>query len=62
MKQKENQDLENRLVVVKGEGVGRGEKRNFEVSRWKLEFIEKINNKALLYSTGNHLQYPLINH
>ena len=44
MKQKENQDLENRLVVVKGEGVGRGEKRNFEVSRWKLEFREKINN------------------
>ena len=50
------------MVVAKEEGVGRGEKRNFEVSRWKLEYREKINNKALLYSTGNHIQCPLINH
>ena len=28
----------------------------FGISRWKL-----INNKVLLYSTGNHIQYPVIN-
>ena len=24
--------------------------------------IYKINNKVLLYSTGNYIQYPLVNH
>ena len=24
--------------------------------------IYKINNKVLLYSTGNYIQYPIINH
>ena len=24
--------------------------------------IERINNKVLLYSTGNYIQYPVINH
>ena len=34
----------------------------FGVSRCKLVYIEQINNKALLYSTGNYIQYPVINH
>ena len=25
-------------------------------------YIEWINNKVLLYSTGNYIQYPVINH
>ena len=25
-------------------------------------YIEKINNKVLLYSTGNYIQHPMINH
>ena len=25
-------------------------------------YMERINNKALLYSTGNYIQYPMINH
>ena len=25
-------------------------------------YIEWINNKVLLYSTGNNIQYPVINH
>ena len=25
-------------------------------------YIEWINNKTLLYSTGNNSQYPIINH
>ena len=34
----------------------------FGVSRCKLLDIEWINNKVLLYSTGNYIQYPLIKH
>ena len=32
------------------------------VSRCKLLYIEWINNKILLYSTDNYIQYPMINH
>ena len=32
------------------------------VSRRKLLYIEWINSKVLLYSTGNYIQYPVINH
>ena len=32
------------------------------ISRCKLLYIGWINNKFLLYSTGNHVQYPVINH
>ena len=31
-------------------------------SRCKLLYIKWINNKVLLYSTGNYIQYPVINH
>ena len=34
----------------------------FGVSRCKLLYIGWINNKVLLYSTGNYSQYPVINH
>ena len=34
----------------------------FGVSRCKLLYIEWINNKVLLYSTGNYIQYPVIKH
>ena len=36
--------------------------REFRVSRCKLLHIGWINNKVLLYSTGNCIQYPVINH
>ena len=32
------------------------------VSRCKLLYIEWMNNKVLLYSTGNYAQYLVINH
>ena len=32
------------------------------VSRCKLLHIEWINNKVLLYSAENYIQYPMINH
>ena len=36
----------------------------FGVSRYKLVliYIEWINNMVLIYSTGNYIQYPMINH
>ena len=33
----------------------------FGINRCKLLYIEWINN-VLLYSTGNYIQYPVINH
>ena len=42
--------------------LGGGMDWEFGVSRCKLLHIEWINNKALLYSTGNYIQYLEINH
>ena len=47
------------LIYIKG--VGR-EDWEFGISRGKLLYIGWINNKVLLYSTGNYSQYPVINH
>ena len=41
---------------------GRGMNWEFGVGRYKLSYLEWINNKALKYSTGNYTQYPMINH
>ena len=55
-------DTENGLVVAKGE-VGRGGiDWEFGIGRYKLLYTKWINNKTLLYSTGNYIQYPVINH
>ena len=48
-------------MVAKGEGGGGGMEWEVGVSRCKLSYIEWIN-KVLLYSTGNYIQYPVINH
>ena len=58
----DNADTENRLVVAKGKGSGGGMDWEFGVGRCKLLCIGWINNKVLLYSTGNYIQYPVINH
>ena len=34
----------------------------FEISRGKLLYIGEINSKVLLCSTGNYIQYLVINH
>ena len=34
----------------------------FGISKRKLLYREQINNKVLLYSTVNYIQYPVINH
>ena len=50
------------LWLPRGRGGGVGMEWEFGVSRCKLSYIEWINNKVLLYSTGNYIQYPVINH
>ena len=51
---------ENRLVVVKEEQGGGGKDWECGISRCKLLYIGWINNKVLLYSTGDYIQYPVI--
>ena len=53
-------DIENRFVAAKGEvGLGRD---GIGISRCKLLYREWKNDKVLLYSRKNYVQYPLINH
>ena len=49
-------------MVAKGRQGGGGMEWEFGVSRYKLLYIEWINNKVLLYSIGNYIQCPVINH
>ena len=48
--------------LPRGRGKGRGMDWEFGVGRCKLLHLEWINNKVLLYSTGNYVQSPEINH
>ena len=47
-------------MVAKGEVGGGGMDWESGISRRKLAYKEWINNKVLLYSTGNYIQYPVI--
>ena len=49
-------------MVAKGEGEGSGMDREFVVDRCKLLHLEWINNKVLLYITGNYIQSPGTDH
>ena len=55
-------DVENRLVVAKGERGGSGIDWEFGVNIHNLLHLEWINNKVLLYSTGKYIQSPGIDH
>ena len=55
-------DIENRLGVAKGEQGGRGVDWEFGNSRCKLLSVGWMTNKVPLYSTGNYIQCPVINH
>ena len=47
MKQTEIMDIENTPVVAKGEGFGGGMEWEAGVSRYKLLYLQWINNKVL---------------
>ena len=48
-------------MVASREGNGGGKDWEFRLSRCKLLYIAGINSKVQLYSTGNYIQYPVIN-
>ena len=63
MKQKQTHRDREQACGCQGAG-GQGERNNWEfgINRCKLLYIGWINNRVLLYSTGNYIQYPVVNH
>ena len=61
-KQKQTHRHREQTCGFQRRGGGGGMDWEFEISRCKLLYIEWINNMVLLYSTGNYIQYPVINH
>ena len=50
-------DIENRLVVAKGEGEESSMDWGFEVGKCKLLHLGWINNEILLYGTRNYIHF-----
>ena len=50
------------MWLPRGRGVEEGMNWDTEVSRCKLIYVGWINNKVLWHSTGNYIQYFMINH
>ena len=62
---KQKQDHRHRKQtqwLPRGEGDEEGMEWEAGVSRCKLLYIERINNKVLLQSTEDYILYPMINH
>ena len=49
-------------MVAEREVGGREIDWDFRIRRYKLLYIGWINNKAVLYSMGDYIQYPVIKH
>ena len=49
-------------MVAKGKGGAGGMDWDFRVGRCKLLYIGWMDNQVSLYSTGNYIQYPVMNH
>ena len=63
MKQKQTHRHREQTCGCHRGGLGRGGMHwEFGISTFNLLHIEWINNKVLLYSTGNYVQYPVISH
>ena len=48
-------------MIIKGER-GEGINLKFGINMYTLLYVKQINNKDLLYSTGNYIQYLVINY
>ena len=57
-----NTDMEKKSMVTKWEKRGEGINYEFGIRRYTLLYIKQINDKDLLYSTGNYIQYSGINY
>ena len=53
-------DIENKLVVTKGERCEGEINQESGINRYILLYIKYINNKDLLYSTGNYFNILII--
>ena len=51
---------ENKLMVIKGKRGG-GINWEFGININTLIYVKQINNKDLLYNTGNYIQHPITN-
>ena len=60
--ERDSQTQKTNLWLPKGKRDRRGINQEFGVNRYTPLYIKQINNKDLLYSTGNDIQYPVINH
>ena len=60
--ERDSQTQRTDLQLPKGSGGGRGMDWEFGAGRCKLLHLGWINNKVLLYSTGNYIQSLGINH
>ena len=60
-KQKQTHRHREQICGCQGVGDEGGKDWEFGISRCQLLYIEWINHKVLLYSTGTHVQYPVIN-
>ena len=49
-------------MVAKRAEVGEGRTGSSGLTDVNYIYIGRINNKVLPYSTGNYIQYPVINH
>ena len=56
---KQTQNHREQTCSCQGDGVG---EEWIGISRCKQMYTECVNNKVLLNSTGNHIQYPITNH
>ena len=54
--------LSEQICGCQGLRGGRGMDWEFGVGRCKLLHLECIDNQVLLYSTGNYIQHPVVNH
>ena len=54
-------DIENRIMLANMEEGAGVQDWEFEIIKRKLLYTGWINNKVLLYSTGNYIQYHVIN-
>ena len=61
-KQKQIHEQREQACGASWEGCRGGMEWEFAIRRCKFLWIEWINNKVLLYSTGNYSQHPVINH
>ena len=62
MKQKQNHGYREQTGIAQRDGVGGEMEWEVGISRCELLYTEWVNNKVLIYSTENYIQYFLIKH